>query len=399
MANGLAPASSHLQTPNPPQAQAGQGALSGWAGIIGSGLATIAGVASGNDYLVGFGGGAADSYRKSYEEFNSNLMSEQRANRLADADMMRQQHFAQFQRDMTAEDRAFEQGLAEEEMALKGRQEDRLETQSQSSIALQQAQLAEVQKTPEQRAQEQLAVQELLADAADARTAGQKKKQIAQLRELGVPDSTIKLVELQHAGLDVSKLMGQKGAQFTAESYTKVQQEAADQFKTTPKYKELVADSGQTAADMAAAEIGAATADLVRQSFGGGGGTDITTLTGGAGGGGGETVRDLDRAINLYNEGIVTEDQIRAGAETDEEKAAVEAAIKAKKEKEETDTPAPAPPPEPPSALYGVPEDPAAAAGASWHEMSQAVTPQVEVGDMTPNEYNRLQRKKRRSQR
>ena len=69
-------------------------------------------------------------------------------------------------------------------------------------------------------------------------------------------------------------------------------------------------------------------------------------------------MRDLDRAVRLYNDGVVSEEQLRSGAETDEEKAAVEAAISAKKAGAGTDTPAPAPAPvveqEPVSALqYG----------------------------------------------
>ena len=254
----------------------------GWGGILAAGVSALAGVATDNPYLVAFGSGMGASLSESYDKLGETLTQEQSAQRLRDAEYQRERNLKRFDRQITQPDRDQAQENFEAEQVLRGRQEDRLAAQSQATVNLMEVQLAEAQKTPAQKAQDQLVVQEILADAAEARTAGQQQKQIAQLREMGVPETTVRLVQLQHAGLDVSKLTGEKGAKFTAESYTKVQQEAADQFKTTPKYKELVADSGQTAADMAAAEIGAATADLVRQSFGGGGGgANIGALTGG----------------------------------------------------------------------------------------------------------------------
>jgi len=322
-----------------------RGALGGWAGIIGTGLATIAGVASDNPYMVGFGGAAAKSYHDSYDNMNKSLIEEQRANRLADSAMLRQMNMQRYQRDLTSEDRELAQsnyekeyGLKEQEYGLREQQEQRLGEQSQMDMQIKQKELDELNKTPEQRAKEATAVAKIIkkaelevqADQAAAANKAQVDNLVDSLTELGVSDETIAeavvSVRLKQAGIEMSKT---KPTPFSGEQKVKLQQQAKEEYKETDAYT-LEPDRAEAdkAADAHGIRVATAIEDMMLRANATGG-TDIASkvmrevkagkTTGGK--------TDLERAISMFYQGQVTPQQLLSGATTKEEKAAVQQAI------------------------------------------------------------------------
>ena len=300
----------------------------GWGGILAAGASALAGIATDNPYLVAFGSGMGKSLGESYDRLGETLTKEQSAQRLRDSEYQRERNLKRFDRQLTQPDRDQAQENFEAEQALAGRQEDRLATQSQATVNLMEAQLAEAQKTPAQKAQDQLVVQEILAEAAEARTAGQQQKQIADLREMGVPETTIRMVELQHAGLDVSKLMGQKGAKMTGETFAKVASESSEYFRTTEQHALNKAELGEAKAEQLADQYGMETAQIVRQNFegGSGGGLDLGALTGT--GEEKKKVPPVATVIQWLQSGDETKESLLEKAETPEQKAVIEQAVK-----------------------------------------------------------------------
>lgn len=108
-----------------------------WLGVLGSGLATAAGIASGNDYLVAGGAGAAGSYANSYDQLTTSLIEEQKQVRLADALMERQKHYALWQRDeLNKEQREYDRARQEKFDALGIKQGEAAIRASDSTVQL-----------------------------------------------------------------------------------------------------------------------------------------------------------------------------------------------------------------------------------------------------------------------
>ena len=83
----------------------------GWGGVLLTGLTTAAGIATGNDYLVGGGMSAARSYADSYEKLNTSLIEEQRQNRLMQLEDMRKKNYARFEKNLNQPQQDFENEL------------------------------------------------------------------------------------------------------------------------------------------------------------------------------------------------------------------------------------------------------------------------------------------------
>lgn len=330
------------------------GALGGWGGIIASGIGTVAGIAMDNPYMVGAGAAMGQSYHDSYKKFNENLMEERRANRLAEASHMRQRDLAQYQRELTADDRALAQSNLEEGRRIQGeqwqagqtlaeQQEKRLGDTATLQQQLTQKQIDELSKTPKQRAQEKVEVAKLVKRAemevAAEQSIAQNKLQIDtlqnNLREVGASDDTIAqatvMVKLKQAGIEM------KGSQkaFTGEQKVKLQQTAKNEFKEEEDgaYQQIKAEQGEAAANKAADAHGIATANAMEAQLAGGSASGgiaaavMADIKAGDDPGTDTGKSNLERAIGKFFKGEVTDQQLLNGADTPEEKAAVQEAI------------------------------------------------------------------------
>ena len=391
---------------NPAQAPSVEG---GWGGILLSGLTAGIGLAADNPYMVAAGSAAGESYGKSYDNLNKSLIEEQRANRMAEASMERQKHLASWQRDLTAPDRALAQENKEREFGFKEKEFGLREAADKRATALHTAQMSEAQHNQKMRtdpayakqhalqtAKTQAEVATIMADAQAAQTAGQQAKQIANLEAMGVGANTIRMVKLQHAGLDVSKFMG-KGAKYTPEAYQKTQTEVMNQFMTGEDYKKIKAESGEAAANQAALEMGTVAAQTVKQSYEEQQGFAFDWVGGGGGGGGNpQAVKGMTTALITGEE---TEESLMAQAETDAEKADAAKAIQAARETkpsgyeqsaDEMGMDIPTEQPASEGAMIGAPVNPAAAAAQSGSAMMEEVTPTIKTPEgLTPSQHNK----------
>lgn len=329
---------------NPAQAPTVQG---GWGGLLLAGATTIAGLASDNAYLVAGGSAAGQSYHDSYDTLNKSLVEEQRANRLADASLARQKNLKKYDYDLGAEDRqaalAEDKRRYDQDFGLKQSQEARAAEAAKISNQLNQKKIDQLNKTPEELANEQVVAMQILAKAEQKINADNTTAQNAQqlnilasnLEAAGASEDTIQRAKLtlmlQQAGLDTKTT---KPKPFSGEQKVKLQQTAKEEYMSRPANQARM-ETEPEVVEAEADQHGIQTANAIEANLQGGSGVSLVDqiMAGGGAGGdtgedtGGEGGSDVEKAVRMYHQGKVSAAQLLAGADTEEEKAAVQQAI------------------------------------------------------------------------
>ena len=240
----------------------------GWGQVAAAGATALLGMATGNDYLVGAGGGAAATLHDSYKELNTSLREEERMERLQEAANKRAKHLAEYQHNLGKDDRERQYAQTDEQISIQRMQAEDTREYHDKSLSLrgEEQRLANDPEHQKKMGKVQADVAVYQAQAIERVNAASSKAQIKEIRDeltkTGINPDIIRLITLKlNTGIDVFEMLKSGQKQPTSESVEKVYQASLENTRESDKeYERLKKVNGSLEAEKYAA--GKASADV-----------------------------------------------------------------------------------------------------------------------------------------